>query len=826
MRLKTAPPKSAVPAKLKGMRFAFAGRLSHQKPIREWIKKEGGKALPDVTAQATHLVVGQKRGSGPTPQEKKAARLNQNGASIQIIGEEDFFHLLVPSREEAIALLTGNKKQKERWNALHPRYGDELCGLIPMPDLQGADLRKANLCDVNLTGIPLDDADLRQADLSCAEGLQATAARLDKARLVYAQPKALVNCSLRGADLTNAFESSPRLEGSDCTGAKLDEGHFFYCKGSGAIFRQANLRGRDCNGSVFQNADFAGADLSGANLDNCDLTGANFQGALLADALLTEAKLVRADLRRADLRGADLAGADLRETQVDGANFEGAKLLGAKLTGVDLAKARGLEAAAKPVGRQAGPKVNGLEAIAKQCESFRTTAIVARPNKPSINMNVFCYDRGQMLGGGATVGEEYSGNEHSCLAKQLPALFLELAGQWGAGDLLLDSITFDYQKAPLRKNQLRVLVDAAWCEAFGKELPSAAEREKASDRARADFVKLLRRGQKGVAEWNADAGRLMRAGHFHGVDLSGLDLTGFTVHHGLDFTGADFNGSKLNEAHACYGSKLTQVSFRRAVLRDAYLTHDCSGADFTGAVLTNTDFSGGLLKKAVFKNAKLTQVDLSRANLSGADFTGAKLAEVDWNHARFDQETQFPRGFEPPPEMKWAGTGPDPRLARKKPKASGPIDFDTFMQNLEASADPAKLAKALAMLKADRFQLYAQVTPKELVGVVKSQTDAELVYSCRLCADGSYGCCTQNLNICGGLRGSLCKHLLVLLVGLGKAGQLDPTAVNQWVEASHGQKPVLDKDAMSQTLLRYKGAEAGEVDWRPTETLPEDYYAL
>jgi hypothetical protein len=31
---------------------------------------------------------------------------------------------------------------------------------------------------------------------------------------------------------------------------------------------------------------------------------------------------------------------------------------------------------------------------------------------------------------------------------------------------------------------------------------------------------------------------------------------------------------------------------------------------------------------------------------------------------------------------------------------------------------------------------------------------------------------------------------------------------------------------MSATFLRYKGAEAGEVDWRPTETIPEDYYTL
>lgn len=164
-------------------------------------------------------------------------------------------------------------------------------------------------------------------------------------------------------------------------------------------------------------------------------------------------------------------------------------------------------------------------------------------------------------------------------------------------------------------------------------------------------------------------------------------------------------------------------------------------------------------------------------------------------------------------------------MARKK-KPAGPIDIDTFMKRLEKRTDPAKLSKALAMLKADRFRLYAQVEDDSFVGVVKSQTDPSLVYSCRLGADGSYACCTQNLNVCGGLRGSLCKHLLVLIVGLSKGGELDPTKIDDWVDASRSKKPALDKDAMSETFLRYKGAEAGEVDWRPTETIPEDYYAL
>jgi hypothetical protein len=92
--------------------------------------------------------------------------------------------------------------------------------------------------------------------------------------------------------------------------------------------------------------------------------------------------------------------------------------------------------------------------------------------------------------------------------------------------------------------------------------------------------------------------------------------------------------------------------------------------------------------------------------------------------------------------------------------------------------------------------------------------------------DGGFACCSQDLALCLGLRGALCKHLLVLLVGLVKAGEVDVATVQAWVRASHDHKPKLDAEGMAEILLRYKAAEAGEIDWRPTETIPEDYYAL
>jgi hypothetical protein len=158
--------------------------------------------------------------------------------------------------------------------------------------------------------------------------------------------------------------------------------------------------------------------------------------------------------------------------------------------------------------------------------------------------------------------------------------------------------------------------------------------------------------------------------------------------------------------------------------------------------------------------------------------------------------------------------------------AAAKIDLPGFIKKLSANTDPSRMQKVTKMLRADRFQLFCEVSGEQLSGVVKSQTDAELVYACRLGRDGEFFCCTQNLAHCGGLRGALCKHLLVLVIGLTQSGQLEPALAHQWTLASRKKKPALDNEAATATFVRYKGAQAGEVDWRPTETIPEDYYAL
>jgi len=159
----------------------------------------------------------------------------------------------------------------------------------------------------------------------------------------------------------------------------------------------------------------------------------------------------------------------------------------------------------------------------------------------------------------------------------------------------------------------------------------------------------------------------------------------------------------------------------------------------------------------------------------------------------------------------------------KKGKA---VDLPGFIEQLDRATGDGRMDKVKKMLKADRFQLFSEVDGNHVTGVVKSQTDPSLFYACKIDKGGNFMCCTQNLNVCGGLRGKPCKHLLVLMVGLVQSGGADATTLSAWAKSSNGKKPALDKDAMSATFIKYKGAEAGEIDWRPTETIPEDYYAL
>ncbi len=154
------------------------------------------------------------------------------------------------------------------------------------------------------------------------------------------------------------------------------------------------------------------------------------------------------------------------------------------------------------------------------------------------------------------------------------------------------------------------------------------------------------------------------------------------------------------------------------------------------------------------------------------------------------------------------------------------MDFSTLLSQLYGTVDQGKLGRAMKMLKSESFKLYVHKDEKHIVGVVRSQTADSKVYSSWLNEEGKYGCATQDLSQCMGLQGTVCKHLLVLMIGLVRSEELTANLAYEWLKMSKGKGPRSDSDLTAQTFIQFKGAEAGEIDWRPTETIPEDYYAF
>ena len=305
----------------------------------------------------------------------------------------------------------------------------------------------------------------------------------------------------------------------------------------------------------------------------------------------------------------------------------------------------------------------------------------------------------------------------------------------------------------------------------------------------------------------------------------------------LVFEECDFTNADLSKA------KFTEANFRKSIFVDANLSGvDLKDTKMRNVDLTNADLSNASLLNTDLTNANLTNVNFSSAkfgystkhylgssiNLKGLDLSSVNLKGAKMGFAHYDEKTILPKSMTKTQlnAMTWEGGGIPPHERKQNKKVDGPLDFDSFMERLKEITDSSRLSKSTKMLKASSFELFSEIKPDSVVGVVRSQSDKNLVYSCTLNAEGKFACCTQNLNVCGGLRGAICKHILVLMIGLTKAGELNAADVDQWINDSKIKQPELDKDLMSEVLLKYKGAEAGEIDWRPTETVPEDFFAF
>lgn len=155
--------------------------------------------------------------------------------------------------------------------------------------------------------------------------------------------------------------------------------------------------------------------------------------------------------------------------------------------------------------------------------------------------------------------------------------------------------------------------------------------------------------------------------------------------------------------------------------------------------------------------------------------------------------------------------------------ATDKLDFPALVLLLGKVTDPKKVDRAIKMLQEESFELYSNTSDEKIGGVVKSQTGYGF-YAPWINHKGQYNCFDEDLESCMGMGDSICKHSLLLLLGLAKKGELELQQVFRWVAKAELKKSSNNEDASAEMLLRYKGVQMGEVDWRPTEITPEDFY--
>ncbi len=174
-------------------------------------------------------------------------------------------------------------------------------------DLQGLRLAEGSLAGSNFIECNLSGVDLRHSNLQSATFVTC---KLDNTQFQFANAQGAVfakDCTLKGADLSDANFASCNFGGSDMTGVRMIK----------TVLDSANLCEAEIGNSDWRLSSAKGALLRKARMQGALLAGVNFQDAILQHA----------DLRNSDLRNSNLFGADLSRVLLDGGvKFENALL--------------------------------------------------------------------------------------------------------------------------------------------------------------------------------------------------------------------------------------------------------------------------------------------------------------------------------------------------------------------------------------------------------------------------------------------------------------------------------------------------------------------
>ncbi len=825
-----AAPESTLQSPFKGKRVVL--EQTHAS-IEAMIKIEGGIIESTLSESTDYLILGDTKKSSTL--KKDVATLNNKGASIQIIQSGDIVSLCLPQNEDFIALL--KEGDALRINSILEVASRTLDDPI---EIEGADLRDLELDDCFLQSVKFDRCNFQNALLNSVSFHVVTYSTFSGGNLTNVEFLSIERCTFK-----NTLMQNPNMKGAFCKFQHVMIENANWLEAScptlstfeNTTFKRVLMRKTELSSCKFFKCDLRRVDIYNAGISTCTFNECDFQ-----DARVIQSRLYRANLTSCNFENANLALSDLSESQLEGTNFKGCNLSGTRLADVQ-GNPKDLDSAISNSSDRSkyatGAALKQLANELKSCKSFELVGCIEKDGKEveisiestsdwvvtPFNYELIDYNETYVYGAPP--------RRRQIDGRSIEGAYFHLELVYWGYKLLPETVTAKASKTSLGPEELRTLVLNSWCEVFKVQPPSDEELKKLQA-ARKDeenafkkkAVDALRTGAQGIATFNGLSYARKKRISLKKLDLTGCDLTQVQLS-SMDVRGSSFKDANLKQAD------LRRLSAKEASFTNANMDEsdcrmiDAESADFTGASLCNANLRGASLSGACFKSANLNGANLIESNIQGVDLTDCDLTNVKFFNTRYNEKTILPKGFNNPRSLKWCGNGVDPfqRQALMQTK-SNLSDFGSFLKHVELSVEKDRLKKAISMLKKEKFQLFAEVDETSVTGVVKSQTDPDLVYSCKLTSDGKFCCGTQNLKPCGGLSGALCKHLLVLLLGLTKSGQLDANVSDTWIRASLVNNPKLDKDAISETFLRYKGAEAGEIDWRPTETMPEDYYAF
>ena len=133
--------------------------------------------------------------------------------------------------------------------------------------------------------------------------------------------------------------------------------------------------------------------------------------------------------------------------------------------------------------------------------------------------------------------------------------------------------------------------------------------------------------------------RIARFGRLSGADLSGANLSEAYLS-GANLSGAYLSSADLSDANLrnvdLGSANLRNANLRRADLRNA----DLSNADLRNADLSNADLRNADLSNADLRNADLSKANLRRADLYRTNLRGANLIGTNLSNEESNQESR------------------------------------------------------------------------------------------------------------------------------------------------------------------------------------------